>query len=230
MIEKYDLNPYKYDDIPTIFFGLYNIMDYKEFELHRGKAIIIWCGTDVLKIEKFKEFIPKIKTVTNIAISKFISDDLKKLNIRHKLIPITPTKNIKNLKPKGENIFFYGGLDNKFYGGDIVERIKNKIPYKIIIAKHNTYTKEELELIYESCFLGLRLTKHDGLPNTVCELGLMGRMCLYNGDLPNSISYINDDDIIQKIKLEYQNRNKDNTEIVDKMYDFLNIDNNWLHY
>jgi len=229
MIDKYGLKPYKYDDLPVIFFGLYRIEDYLELVSHKSKSIIIWRGSDSLNIKKYEKYIPKIKKSKNIAISQFISDDLSKYEISHKKIPITSTKNIKNLKPRGENIYFYGDLENKMYGGDIIKRIIDKIPYNVIFTKSNTYKKEELEKIYESCFIGLRLTKHDGLPNTVCEMGLMGRKCLYNGNTPNAIPYTSDKDIITLINKEYKNRNLDNSEIVDNMYDFLNIDDSWLY-
>lgn len=230
MMEKYGLKPYKYDDLPTVFFGLYNMIDYKEFQLHQGKSIIVWCGSDSLKIDKYKEYLPKIKSVTNIAMSSFISEDLTKYDIPHIIFPITPTKVIKNLKTRGENIYFYGSLDNDFYGYETLKKIKDKIPHKIIITQKDTYSKEELQQIYESCFIGLRLTKHDGLPNTVCELGLMGRRCIYNGNLPNAIPYKNNQDIINIINKEFQNRLEDNSEIVDKMYNFLNLNNEWLYY
>ena len=82
---------------------------------------------------------------------------------------------------------------------------------------------------YKSCFIGLRLTTHDGLPNTICELGLMGRRCIYNGQLPHSIPYSNADDIVESIEREFKSRNEDNTLIANDMYDYLNIGDDWLY-
>lgn len=230
LMEKYNLKPYVDNESPTVFFGLYRKEDYEDFNSHKGKSIIVWCGSDSLKIDKFIDFVPKIRTVKNIAKSSFISQDLNVFNIENEILPITPTLNIKNQKPRGKCVYFYGSLENNFYGIDILNRIKNKLPYKIYITQKDTYNKEELEKIYESCFIGLRLTSHDGLPNTVCELGLMGRKCVYNGNLPNAIPFSSDEDIINIIKKEYRNRKKDNTQIVNDVYNYLNINDDWLYY
>jgi hypothetical protein len=230
LMEKYNLVPYTNNETPTVFFGLYRKEDYEDFDLHRSNSIIVWCGSDSLKIDKFIDFVPKIRTVKNIAKSSFISEDLNVFNITNEILPITPTLNIKNQKPRGENVYFYGSTENDFYGIEILKRIQKKIPYRIYITQKNTFNKEELQKIYESCFIGLRLTKHDGLPNTVCELGLMGRRCAYNGNLPNAIPFINDEDIIDIINKEYEIRMEDNSQIVDDVYHYLNISDNWLYY
>ena len=56
--------------------------------------------------------------------------------------------------------------------------------------------------------MGLRLTNIDGLPNTVLEMGLMGRHCIHNGNTPNSLNYKSVEDIINHINNEYNNRKK----------------------
>ena len=109
-----------------------------------------------------------------------------------------------------------------------VDIIKKRTKHKIIEANHTTYKPDQLDEIYKSCFLGLRLTKHDGLPNTVLELGLMGRNCIHNGNIPNCLNYNTVEDIIQIINEEYKKREIKSKNIVDDVYDFLNIDNNWL--
>jgi hypothetical protein len=230
LVEKYNLVPYTNNESPTVFFGLYRKEDYEDFNSHRGKSIIVWCGSDSLKIDKFIDFVPKIKTIKNIAMSSFISDDLNNFGIANEILPITPTNNIKNQKPRGENVYFYGSTENNFYGIDTLKRIQKKIPYKVYITQKDTFNKEDLQKIYESCFIGLRLTKHDGLPNTVCEMGLMGRRCIYNGNLPNAIPYYNDEDIITIINKEYQIKMEDNSQIVDGVYNYLNISDDWLYY
>jgi hypothetical protein len=57
----------------------------------------------------------------------------------------------------------------------------------------------------------------------------MGRRCIYNGNLPNAIPYYNDEDIITIINKEYQIKMEDNSQIVNNMYNFLNIDDSWLY-
>lgn len=61
---------------------------------------------------------------------------------------------------------------------------------------------DKVKKLYEKCFIGLRLTKHDGNSNTVQELGLHGIKCCYNGDPnnPSVIEWNSADDVIKSIK------------------------------
>jgi len=81
---------------------------------------------------------------------------------------------------------------------------------------------------YKRSFIGLRLTQHDGLPNTVIELGLMGRRCIYNGDLINAINWRNIQDIIKIINTEKLKIGQINIQMANKMANSLNLDNSWL--
>lgn len=229
LLKKYNLKEYTNKNKPCIFNGLYNQQDYIKLIQHNSHKTVVWCGTDATMINKnFKNLLSRAGEIRHIAKSKFVSETLSKHGIKHILLPITPTIPIKNYKPKGENIYFYSGNNKKKYGGDFVDQIKKITKYKIIETNKNTYKSKELEKIYESCFLGLRLTKHDGLPNTVLEMGLMGRNCIHNGNTPNSIGYKTLDDIIEIIDSEYEKRNENSEKIVDDVYDFLNISDEWL--
>lgn len=230
MMKKYDLLEYKNVHEPVVFAGMYNDRDFTLAKNHRSHLTIVWCGSDA------ERYLPKnynkIKSLTNvrhIAMSEFISTDLHKFDIDHLVLPITPTMPVKNRKTRGENIYIY--VDSKRsekYGAHLINEIRSKSGKHIIIAHKFRYTREELAEVYESCFLGLRLTQHDGLPNTVAELGLMGRKCIYNGKLPNAIPYSTVDDIVHAINKEYDHRHEDNQSIVDAMFDYLNIGDDWL--
>ena len=230
MMSKYNLLEYNDKNSPAVFFGLYNDTDYTAAESHKSHIIVVWCGTDALKLEKFKDRVKKLKNVVHIAMSEFISNTLNKYGIKHKILPITPTKLIKNRKDRGNKVYFYTSKTDRLkYGGDLLEEVKKRIPFEVVEGYHGKFNKEELEKVYEDTFIGLRLTKHDGLPNTVVELGLMGRKCVYNGNLTNSLPYKNIDDIVNHIFFEYKNRMNDNTDIVDNIYDELTIDDSWLN-
>jgi hypothetical protein len=231
--KKFNLNDYSDENKPSIFFGIYRLNDVNTLATHKSNRMVIWCGSDALKVDRFATKIKSLKNVKHIAISSFVKNSLLKHGIESVLIPVTPKKGEKCTLPRGENIYFYmgGGEDRhrKFYGGDIVDMLKVLLPYKIIEVTNKSYNEEDLKKIYESCFIGLRLTKHDGCSNTVCELGLMGRKCLHNGDIPNSIKYSNINDIINNIHLEYKNRHLDYSHITDEVYNYLNIGEDWLY-
>jgi len=232
IIERYGFKEYENDYDPCVFWGMYRDEDFDFLKNHKGKKIIVWRGSDAMNSAKYSNQLKQISNVTNYSISSFTFNSLKKNNISSILKPIRPTQIYKNLTPRGDSIYFYHGSGKdsakKFYGGDLLNEIKKNVPYRIIEAGHQSYNEKELNEIYKNCFIGLRLTEHDGLPNTVCELGLMGRNCLHNGDLPNCIKYKNLDDIIFNINKEYHLRHFDNTEIVDKVYNYLNITDDWL--
>ena len=103
-------------------------------------------------------------------------------------------------------------------------RLKNVFDIPIIRAGYDTFTKEELVDVYSQCFLNLRLTPHDGCPNTNIEMGLMGRRSIYNGDLPASIPWKSVDDICQSIMREYSTRHVDNMYISKLFHNFINYE------
>jgi hypothetical protein len=96
------------------------------------------------------------------------------------------------------------------------------VPYTIIRAGSDTFTREQLVDVYAQCFVNLRLTPHDGCPNTNIEMGLMGRRSIYNGDLPCSIRWNTVDDICQSIEREYLRRDKNNKQITTIYKQFVN--------
>jgi hypothetical protein len=230
--KKYGLIEYNNNIEPTVFFGMYNNDDYNAFVKHKGEKVIVWAGTDALNLTLKKAWHDIISESQNVAISSFIHETLNSINIPNYIRPITPTMNTINTKLKGEFIYWYYNSDSKkkMYGGDIIDEIEKATKYKFIKVKTDSFNEEELKGIYEKCFLGLRLTEHDGLSNTVVELGLMGRYCIHNGDTPNSIKYDKNDikSIIKLIDNEYLNVGKIDYDLSKKMYEYLN-DNNKLH-
>ena len=230
MVEKYNLNEYLDTNTPTVFFGMYNENDYKKFLRHTGQKIIIWCGTDALNAKKNKHWWDELKKTVNISMSSFIYKSLSFCGIDSNIVPIVPTKTTLNVKPKGDNIYWYYNSDGKrdFYGGKIINQIKKLTNYNIIEAKFNSFDNDKISEVYESCFLGLRLTNHDGLPNTVVEMGLMGRYCLHNGNTPNSIQYDSENinDIIKKIDDQFKKKNEVDYDIAKKVSNYMSFGDN----
>lgn len=238
-LKKYNLVEYSDPDEPAIFFGIYFDEDYKLLFDHKSHKSIIFGGSDILALyfpgKAAQIFHPDfLKNSRIIAISSFISKLIYKLvQIKTTSLPITPTEIKKNIEPRGDNIYFYySGSENDRiikYRGDIVDGLK-KIGINNIIEAHcSRYNSDELNEIYKSCFLGLRLTDHDGLSNTVIELGLMGRRCIHNNFyLPHIRDYSSLRDIILHIQDEYRYRHQDNSKIADHIYNYLNITDDWL--
>lgn len=224
---KYNFVPLLYKHKPSVIIGLYTTSDYKVYERHQAPMIVVWCGGDSRKLNQQKVDIIKSKDAKHIARGKYIHDNLSKWGIESIEMPLNPQTFDITYHKKGKYIYHYGVRGN-FYGEHMLPEISKRTGLKIIKTNSHTYTREKLIEVYKQCFIALRLTKSDGLPNTVLEMGLMGRKSIYNGGLPYSIAWKGVDDICESILQEYANREEDYSYISQDYKDFLKVDNNWL--
>ena len=231
-LKKYGLKPYKDPYKPAVFFGLYQ-RQHHYLKNHKGFAVIVWAGSDAIHLKQTPDFVKYIKNrkdLFHIAISNFIENDLRELNIPFYSIPITPHTN-DDIKPYrlGRYIFMYTSTNSQVYGEKYIPQIKRSLPgIKIILATKDTYNRKELIKVYQKCFLGLRLTKHDGLSNTVSELGLMGRRVVWNGNTPNAINYRTVSDIVKIIKNESNYMGKFTPKVATEVKEYLQFRDDWL--
>ena len=235
----YGLEGYTDRSKPCVFFGCYchlpKAPDYKVLMAHHGLVIVVWTGSDILLIPR--DYLNKIKSKNNIkhvAISGFIAKDLKRARIKYARLPLTPIKPKLDPQPLGDSIYCYLPERNKsqrnFYGGQLIDKLRRILPKeKFIFTHYGKYTRPQLREIYKKCFIGLRLTKHDGLSNTVMELGAMGRMCIYNDLVPNAIPWISIPDIAQKIIEEKKFIGQTKTAVAFSTCNFLNVSDDWLY-
>ncbi|XWV24942.1 hypothetical protein QJ856_gp0839 [Tupanvirus deep ocean] len=190
--------------------------------------------------------IKKLDKIKHISISTFISKSLTELNLSFKEVPFMGI-DFDMYKPvkKGKSIYIYTVVGTgRYYGSHFYDKLIKK--YKDInfifacwknseeyIKKNNYknphpikyYDKKELvEKIYPQCFLGLRLTVHDGLSATVQELGLMGIKCIHNGNGPNNLNYKTFDDICRHIDNERKTIGLCDYELSEKVKKYLTID------
>ena len=215
-MSKYNLEEYKNNSEPLIIFGMYKGRDYEILNNHKGHLTVVWCGSDSLKVNR--DAIKKKIHVRHIALSKQVSEDL--IGIKHTILPISACSLDYHPCQRGDSIYFYG--NSEIYGVSYLPEIKKRTGLNVIHA-HGQYSQSEIRDIYRQCFIGLRLTRHDGLPNTVLELGMMGRRSIYNGNIPHSIKWKNIDDICESIMREYHNRNRDNSKIAEDIKKYLDI-------
>lgn len=239
-LEKWKLKEYRYNNSPAVFFGMYN-NDLEILKNHKSAAVIVWTGSDSIDISAIKSI--RKDNIIHISGSKYISNDLAAAGIKNfKFIPVSVLdQNELKIKPipLGNKIYVYPdqkqryGTDkhNDFYGYEITEKLFEIFgKERFICAGSDTYKHEELyKNIYPQCFIGLRLVPHDGLSETVVELGLHGRKIIYNGNEPNSINYSNFDDIVSAIKSEEKNIGKTHYDIAGKMNNYIDIGDKWLY-
>jgi hypothetical protein len=188
----------------------------------------------------------KVKKIRHISISSFVRKSLIELNLPYRMVPFMGV-NFDKYKPgpKGPCIYLYTSLSTEhYYGKTLYEKIMRKYSHiKFIVAccsisynallgynkplKYNIkfYNKEELiNDIYPQCFLGLRLTDHDGLSGTVQELGLLGIKSIHNGCSPSALNYKTFEDICDHIDREIKTIGQIDFELADKVKEYLTID------
>ena len=227
-MENYGLVPVQKHNQPVIMFGMYRLEDYCFFQRHKAPIIVVWCGTDSMRISPIGLKMLRCKYANHIATHDFGSADLKAHGIDHKVYPITPGKIDLQLEPRGDKVYFYGAYrKNYLYGGHMINEIEQRTGIPIIRAESHTYNKEELKQVYKDCFLALRLTTHDGVPTTVLEMGFMGRKSVFNGSVPHCIRWNSVKDVCDIIKAEYETRHEDNAYIAEDIRKFINIGDQW---
>lgn len=234
-LEKYKLGPVRDKEQPVVMFGMYNNKDLEFYANHKGRIVVVWCGNDGRTISRNstsrRHILGQKQDTIHIATSSFIHKDLNIAEIKHITLPITPTEmDMVPIMPRGNKIYCYIGKNPKAYNKALAEHAAKRTGHEIIMANAKTYNKENLIRVYEDSFIGLRLTRHDGVSCTAIELGMAGRRCIFNGDSPNSIPWSNIDDICANINKEYKNRHhNDMEEISESVKEYLDIGEAWLH-
>lgn len=230
-LKKFKLKPLTNFNQPAIVFGcsVPHIMKIK------APVVAVWAGSDALILRANPTYANQLNTrndIKNIAISSFVSNSLKAAGINHQLIPVTPfTYSAFRLAPMGKSAYFYGSTNNEhLYGFDTFEDLRQKTGNKYqftIINQASRHNHNNMNDVYRQCFCGLRLTRHDGLPNTVIELALMGRRSAWNGKIPTVQSFSGVKDLLNFIRSE--SRRKEPCALVrEEMLNYININNSWM--
>lgn len=233
MMQKYSLVPYTDQSEPLVMYGIYNEDDYKVYQDHKAPMIILWRGTDAkILTEKKAQIILSRSDCRHYAGSRIVKQSLEKWGIHPEIKPISPTPILKPV-PRGNSVYCYicsrNPLMSTKYKYDLLKRIADKLPYKFIFTEQKNHTFERLQEVYRQCFVGVRLLDHDGMSNTILEMGMMGRRTISNSGLPHAISWKGIKDIQVSINREYKNRKRPDWKIIGKDYqNLINIGDSWL--
>ncbi len=221
----YDVNK------PSFFYSTW-CLDYIK-QHHNSLAIMIVNNSTVI-IENNLDWIKSNKKIFFISTSKLMSNYLDNLGLTYIEFPWHHgTIDYIDVHPKGHSIYFYGSDNLNFYGYQIVEKIiKENFPHLNVIytkGKSNkallpfvNYSEDELNDIYKKVFLCVRLTRFDGLSETVQSLGLRGIKTIWNGGTPSALSYESAEDIISHIKNEEATINTIDLNLAKACYNYLN--------
>ena len=246
--KRYGLTPYTSPDHPALFFGCYPPKrhrsgrvrkDVRRIERHRSLAVVAWCGGDSRAATTsaarcyYRDILHR-PNVAHIAISRSVAEDLQLLGVPYVHVPLcTVSTGLYYPVPLGPKVYVYTSFAAPaVYGWPIVEEVRRRLP-RVKFAIHassapHCISREQLQKVYEKCFIGLRPTPHDGLSNTVVELGLMGRRCIWNGWTPDAIPWTSVEGIVKAIKKERARVGSTYPKISERMASYINVGEDWL--
>lgn len=237
-LQKYNLQPLTNNNKPAIFFGVYK-KQLPRIMAVSAPVICIWVGTDCLQaVRDPKAFAPLFarSDVRHIAISDVCSRSLALTAVgpNHTVLPITPFDYKEfNIRPLGKQVYYYGLETNRVvYSIDIFNYVKNMLAstgISIYHTQNHDTPRHMMPGIYQDMFCNIRITMHDGLPNTVIEMALMGRHSLWNGSAPGCNHWNCFTDIYNFIIHEAARTQPDKL-LRQQMLDFLNIPNDWMKF
>lgn len=180
-------------------------------KLLRKKIILHWIGTDVLEAA---EIFRKEGRVLNagyphvdLAVAEHLCQELNKIGIEAKEVPIIPVGLEFEVLPMPENhgvLSYIPESRQDFYGIDLLRKMARRFPEVPFYVVANTgaqdpadlpnvhYTGllcwEELRRVYEKCSVLLRYPRHDGLPVMMLEALGMGRQVICRYPFPYVIT------------------------------------------
>jgi len=202
---------------------------------HKGPAVMI-VNNDIRPLQNNLEWVKTKKDLYFISTSKLMSVYLDELNLDYVEFP-WHTADLRTVKstPKGDSVYFYGsGIADNLYGFHIIPRLmKTHFPHlNVIYAKYSHslfpfvhYTKEQLPEIYKKVFVCIRLTRFDGLSDTVQSLGVRGIKTIWNGGTPSALSYSSEQDIINHIRAEEKTIGFNDVSLADECRNYLSPSN-----
>jgi hypothetical protein len=221
---------------PAIFYGMYNKNHHNMLMRHTGLAVVIWAGSDSITIPPYlsKWCIENKHRVFHLAYSHWIKADLDKAGIKYIEKPIFGLgfDEFKYTGRTGPNIYhYYAHKERKeFYGYTYLKKIADENPgLSFSFSQFGQYKRDQLQAVYDSCFLGVRLTWHDQMALSVVEMGLLGKRSIFNGNLPCAIPYKDNDEVFRLIKQYWADPPPPDPKLAQEMREFTYDDEKWLN-
>ena len=183
IMKMYNLQEYSNIEKPCVFFGIYDYKDELEkINQHKSKCVVMPGGSDFINYKFIKKPAIYLSLSTDIQ-HRFDSVKIPSVLIHFNLVDLTLFKPIER---KGDKIFIYNSMRKKpdaarIYGQKYYDAVVKQLPnYEYIYSSDLNLPYEKMPEIYSQCFIGLRLTEHDGNANMVQEMEAMGIPVVHN--------------------------------------------------
>jgi glycosyltransferase involved in cell wall biosynthesis len=208
-LSQHSLLSFQQHNPVALFFGLYDNRDIETLEKFQGLKFVMFGGSDCnIELKNRKKNVDRIKKIPNLyylSISPDIQQRLNNLNIQNTLIELNLVDKtiFKPVSQKGKKIFIYNGLNKcmeNIYGKEIYTRLIKEHPeYEFVLSNQLNIPYNQMPNKYAECFIGLRLTQHDGNANMVQEMEAMGIPVVHNHS-NYGLKWKNYDDIVNYIR------------------------------
>ena len=247
-LNKFELDRYHDRSEPAFFFGCYQrhllrknnpnaSPDNLLILRHRSLAVVIWGGTDIQTKLNWWLFRPTLRlfrlrsdSIKHLAISDDIARDLERAQLPYQRIRFSLANPVLfTPRPLGSSVYIYApAVRAEIYGKSIYEKVIAARPdTDFIISSDHRVPHEKMPEVYGKCFIGLRLTTHDGNANTVQEMGLMGIRCVHNGDMPNAIPWSSAEDVLAAMDKEQGRIGTVQKQLAEETSHFLQGNDDW---
>lgn len=233
-METFGLRPYTDPREPAVFFGCYRGVDLHAIERHRGRAILLWAGRDIIK---FRHNHHRLGTVIDVAFLPSIQEEVIRRRGRCFLAPY-PLMKGQRLDPrkKGEAVYAYyqkngsyGVSGRPLLSNWIKEWYPVKLPSKNKRVSWNLWY-DGFSDSYYNVFAGLMLSNYARGATSIADLGLRGIPCVTNiGKFPNALNWKKIDDIQGHLKEQSKKVGTVDRELAEKTYEFLDKKYRWVN-
>lgn len=183
----------------VVFFGLYHEADYAKYALHRGDKTVVWCGSDILRLQKswFGQHVVKHFRARHICENEVEQNALSLLGISAQVRYIfyeDPNDFPVSFVPsKTPHVFLHchGGKDAAYgkvqSGLNIIERLYRRTPWVTFhiygidklshnnICYHGHVLNEQFNREIRNYQAGLRLHAFDGISEIMVKSVLLGQ-------------------------------------------------------
>jgi glycosyltransferase involved in cell wall biosynthesis len=185
---------------PVGFAGLLWVAVFAFLKLMRKPVVVRWIGTDVLELDRLHGVVYSKLVDNHVAVSPWLVEELAEKRIRARWLSM-PSSLMGELEPLPEEftVLVYLGRDrDRFYGGEILEKLAVALPHVKFMVVGRTPPKlnyanvhyygfvppSEMRRIYSQTTVLLRVTEHDGLGLMVLEALSRGRYVIFSQPFP----------------------------------------------
>jgi len=186
---------------PTLFLGLYFQRDYDVFTFHKGRRVVFWNGSDVLRMLGNMEWRECIKNhkAEHYCHNQQLKDELAEVGIDAKIMPLFFGR-FEDYQQSYEQsdivkafMTVHAGREAE-YGLNFMSKIIDEIDnFELHVygidgedtdkIKYHGWVDERLQDAhikkYQAC---IRLNKHDGMSQIICKSQLLGLACITKRD------------------------------------------------